>query len=64
MKQSTFNWEADDKYNKLENFRLEVNFVFKLYNIPQTEHLAIIKKARQKRLTIHRILNTDGTRKM
>ena len=49
MKQPTFNWEAEDKYNELKNFRLEVNNTFKSYNTPQTEELAIIKKlARQK----------------
>ena len=25
MKQSTFNWEMEDKYSKLMTFRLEVN---------------------------------------
>ena len=29
MKQPNFNWEADDKYNKLKNLRLEVNNIFK-----------------------------------
>ena len=43
MKQPNFNWEAEDKYNKLKNFRLEVNHIFKSYNTPQTEQLAIIK---------------------
>ena len=37
MKQPTFNWKAEDKYNELKNFRLEVNNIFKLYNMPQTE---------------------------
>ena len=37
MKQSNFNWEADDKYNKLKNFRLEVNNIFRWYNMPHTE---------------------------
>ena len=44
MKQPNFNWEADDKYNKLKNFRLEVNCTFVSYNIPCTEQLAIVKK--------------------
>ena len=43
MKQPNFNWEAEDKYNKLKNFRLEVNNIFKSYNMSQTEQLAIIK---------------------
>ena len=42
MKQPHFNWEAEDEYNKLKNLRLEVNNIFKLYNTPQTEQLAII----------------------
>ena len=29
MKQPTFNWEAENKYNELKNFRLEVNNIFK-----------------------------------
>ena len=48
MKQPNFKWEAEYKYNKLKNFRLEVNNIFKSYNTSQTEQLAIIKKlARQ-----------------
>ena len=43
MKQPTFKWEAVEKYNKLKNFRLEVDNIFKLYNIPQTKQLGIIK---------------------
>ena len=53
MKQPNFNWEAEDKYNKLKNFRLEVNNIFKSYNTPQAEQIPIIKIARQKRPTIH-----------
>ena len=34
MKQPNFNWEAEDKYSKLKNFRLEVNNIFKSYNKP------------------------------
>ena len=37
MKQPSFNWEVDDKYGKLKNFRLEVNNIFALYNTPHTE---------------------------
>ena len=29
MKQPNFNWEAEDKYNKLKMFRLEVNNILK-----------------------------------
>ena len=42
-KQPAFNWEADDKYNKLKTFRLEVNNVLSTYNTPQTEELTIVK---------------------
>ena len=35
MKQFHFNQEANDKYNKLKNFRLEVNHIFKSYNTPK-----------------------------
>ena len=34
MKQTTFNWEAEDKYKELQNFRLEVNNIFKSYSMP------------------------------
>ena len=43
MKQPTLNWEAEDKYTELKNARLEVNNVFKSYNMPQTEKITIIK---------------------
>ena len=43
MKQPTFNWEAEDKYNELKNFRLEVNCILKLYSTPQAEQIVIIK---------------------
>ena len=43
MKQPTFNWEADDKYNQLKTFRLEVNNIISMYNTPKTEQLAIVK---------------------
>ena len=43
-KQPTFTWEAEDKYNELKNFRLEINSLFKSYGTPQTELIAIIKK--------------------
>ena len=43
MKQPNFNWEAEHKCNRLKNFRLEVNTVFKSYNTTQMEQLAIIK---------------------
>ena len=43
MKQLSFNWEADDKYNKLKTLRLEVNNILTMYNTPQTEQLAIVK---------------------
>ena len=43
MKKLTFNWDTKDKYNDLSNFRLEVNNIFKSYNMPDTEKMAIIK---------------------
>ena len=65
MKQPTFNWEAEDKYNELKNFRLDVNNIFKSHSMTQAEQITIIKKlVRQKRSTIPTIINTDGTRKM
>ena len=44
MKQPTFNLEAEDKYNELKNFRLEVNNIFKSYSVPQPEEIAMITK--------------------
>ena len=35
MKQPTFIWEPDDKYNELKTFRLEVNNVLSTYNTPK-----------------------------
>ena len=64
MKQPNFNWEAEDRYNKLKPFRLEVNNIFKSNNTPQTEQLEIMKLARQEKPTIHRIINTDRSRKI
>ena len=43
MKQPTFNWEVDDKYNGLKTFRLEVNNILSTYNTPPTEQLAVVK---------------------
>ena len=43
MKQPPLNLEADDKYNKLKTFRLEVNNILPTYNMPKTEQLAIVK---------------------
>ena len=43
MKQSTFNWEMEDKYSKLKTFRLEVNNIVSTYSMPLTEQLAIIR---------------------
>ena len=43
MKQPSFNWEADNKYSKLRNFRLEVNNILVTYNTHQAEQLAIVK---------------------
>ena len=52
MKQPTFNWEVEDKFNELKNIRLEVNMIFKSYSMPQAEQIAIIKNVREKRPTI------------
>ena len=43
MKQPTFNWITEDKYNELKTIRLEVNNIFKSYNMLQAEQLAIKK---------------------
>ena len=43
MKQPTFNWEAEDKYNELKNFKLAVINIFKSYSTLQAEQIAIIK---------------------
>ena len=29
MKEPTFNWKAEDMYNELKNFRLDINNIFK-----------------------------------
>ena len=39
MKQSTFDWNAEDKYSKLKIFRLEVNHILSTYNTPHTDKL-------------------------
>ena len=44
MKKPNCNWEADDKYNKLSNFRLEVNNIFRSYKMPHAKQLGIVKK--------------------
>ena len=43
MKQPSFNWEADDKYNELKTFRLEVSNIPTMYNTPQEEQLVMVK---------------------
>ena len=43
MKQPSFNWEADDKYSKCKNFRLEVNNIISSYNTLHAEQLVIVK---------------------
>ena len=43
MKWWTFNCEAEDKYSKLNNFRLKVNNMFKYYSRPQAEQITIDK---------------------
>ena len=43
MKQLSFDWNAEDKYNELKTFRLEVSDVLSTYNTPQTDNLALVK---------------------
>ena len=44
MKLPTFNWEADDKYNKLyKNLQVRVNNFLTIDNTPQTDQLAMVK---------------------
>ena len=43
MKQPTFKMDTEDKYDELKNFRLKINGVFKLYNMPDIENIAIKK---------------------
>ena len=43
MKQPSLNWEVEDKYSKLKNFRLEVYNIIATYNKPQAEQLPIVK---------------------
>ena len=64
MKQLTFNWEAEDICNKLQNFILEVNNVFESCNMLQTERITITKMTRQERPTILRNIDPGRTRKM
>ena len=42
MKQLTFNWEAEDKYNELKTFRLEVNNILSTFNSRQNEQLVMV----------------------
>ena len=43
MKQPSFDWEVDDKYTELKNFRWVVNNICRSYNTLHTEQLAIVK---------------------
>ena len=43
MKQSTFDWDAEDKYHELKTFRPEVNNVLSTYKTPQTDKLELVK---------------------
>ena len=43
MKQPTFIWDTEDKYNELKNFRVEVYNVFKSYDMPDIKKTALIK---------------------
>ena len=60
MKQPTFNWRAEDKYDGLKNLRIEVSNISELYSMSQAEQIAIIKNwTGKKRLKIPRITNRD-----
>ena len=43
MKQLTFNWNAQDKYSKLNTFRLKVNNILSTYNTQQADKLVLVK---------------------
>ena len=43
MKQTTFDWNAENKSSELKTFKLEVNNVSSTYNTPQTDKLALVK---------------------
>ena len=43
MNQPTFNWDTEDKYYDLKNFRLQLYNVFKSYDMQDMEKTAIIK---------------------
>ena len=38
-----FNREAEDMYNELKTFKLEVNITLSTFNSPQNEQLAMVK---------------------
>ena len=39
-----FNWNAKDKYEELQIFKLEVSNMLQNYNLSQTEKVSVIKK--------------------
>ena len=43
LKQSTFNWEAQDKYTEWKAFILEVRNVLPTYNAQEPDKIAMIK---------------------
>ena len=43
LKQPTFSWRAEDKYEELQNFRLEVSNMLQNYNLGQAEKVSVIK---------------------
>ena len=43
MKQPTFNWDTEDKYSDVKEFKLEVINVLKSYVITVVEKTALIK---------------------
>ena len=43
LKQPTFNWKAEDKYEELQNFELEESDMLQNYNLGQTKRVSVSK---------------------
>ena len=43
LKQPMFNWKAENKYQEMQNFKLEVCNMLQTYNLGQTERVSMIK---------------------
>ena len=60
LKQPTFDWETTDKYTELKTFKLEVRNVLAMYNTPEVDKVAIVKKlVREKRALLLRNTYTN-----